>query len=567
MKLNEDTSRLRKSLEVLRDWTWDDDWYSSLSFDMALNSNFELWATERIEQGKNLIANNQGLASFILKLRDETISELEKAVEYSDVTQRWYFMRSAYAKYGFVETVVEASKVSDSVIARLEKDLGDDYLLTLTQIDRVEPSVLTSFDNLDAHISADILLLKSVQDYLVLKHWQDSQNQFHNDVIFPHFKAARIAFESFWVEQYTKLGSFSARDGLAIQLLLNEKLVPVSLLSSLCLIGLGEKLTRVFGGKAIGLAKLIALQKPVPLTFCIPVNVEISENLFTKLPNQENWAVRSSATVEDGTNQSFAGMFESVLNVEHAQLVQATKQVIDSVNSARTKAYVEKFKTEQPKMAVVIQQFNEPDFAGVWMGNSLASGTLEWVSGNGEKLVSGKVRPESETWPSQEQGITPSKESEPVGKRCLDLQAKLAVPADLEWCIVNGSLIWLQFRPVTSSVAVSPKPTSALQEDELRGTAASPGKVTGTAIVLEDPKESIWKANSILVTEYTDPDWVPIMISAAAIVTEQGGMLCHTAIIARELGIPCIVGVQGALQISDQSSIEVDGSKGIVRKA
>ncbi|MCD6487830.1 MAG: phosphoenolpyruvate synthase [Desulfurococcales archaeon] len=102
----------------------------------------------------------------------------------------------------------------------------------------------------------------------------------------------------------------------------------------------------------------------------------------------------------------------------------------------------------------------------------------------------------------------------------------------------------------------------------VRGLPASPGIGAGVAKVLFDPhsKEAQeFKEGEVLVTKMTDPDWVPLMKKASAIVTDEGGMTSHAAIVSRELGIPCIVGTGNATKaIPHGTEVTVDGSRGIV---
>ena len=98
------------------------------------------------------------------------------------------------------------------------------------------------------------------------------------------------------------------------------------------------------------------------------------------------------------------------------------------------------------------------------------------------------------------------------------------------------------------------------------GDAISPGVVVGTAKVLGSPYEKPVERGEILVTRATEPSWTPIFINAAGVVLEIGGPLQHGAIIAREYGIPCVSGVEGATrEIFDGDELEVDGSNGLVR--
>jgi len=101
----------------------------------------------------------------------------------------------------------------------------------------------------------------------------------------------------------------------------------------------------------------------------------------------------------------------------------------------------------------------------------------------------------------------------------------------------------------------------------LTGTSACGGRVTGRATVLSDVTEAARLARGdVLVTRQTDPGWGPVFFLVAGLVIERGGMLSHGAIIAREFGIPCVVGVRDATrQIPDGVTVAVDGDNGRVR--
>jgi phosphohistidine swiveling domain-containing protein len=102
---------------------------------------------------------------------------------------------------------------------------------------------------------------------------------------------------------------------------------------------------------------------------------------------------------------------------------------------------------------------------------------------------------------------------------------------------------------------------------ERQGTGCSAGRITATARVVRDPRSQGLQRGEILVARHTDPGWIAIFSNAAAIVVERGSLLSHSAIVARELGIPCVVGLKGAMDwIEDGQTIEVDGATGQVRK-
>jgi pyruvate,water dikinase len=156
-------------------------------------------------------------------------------------------------------------------------------------------------------------------------------------------------------------------------------------------------------------------------------------------------------------------------------------------------------------------------------------------------------------------------------------------PMDVEWCADDRSLYIVQARPVTtipsgdegkpagspaqSNAALSgASPSSAQPEEIVRGFGASPGIAGGTARLLRTSQEmERLKAGEILVTTMTTPDMVPAMAQAAGIVTDEGGITCHAAIVSRELGVPCVVGTRTATKsIRDGETVSVDGKAGVV---
>jgi phosphohistidine swiveling domain-containing protein len=119
-------------------------------------------------------------------------------------------------------------------------------------------------------------------------------------------------------------------------------------------------------------------------------------------------------------------------------------------------------------------------------------------------------------------------------------------------------------------IAAIPNSGISTSTNVIRGTIASKGKgnkkIQGTVRVLIDPSKDEFKAGEILVTSMTRPEFVPIMKSAAAIITDEGGIACHAAIVSRELGIACIIGTKFATQIlKDGDLVEVDADNGVVR--
>jgi len=102
----------------------------------------------------------------------------------------------------------------------------------------------------------------------------------------------------------------------------------------------------------------------------------------------------------------------------------------------------------------------------------------------------------------------------------------------------------------------------------LTGTGCCPGVGRGVAKVIRDPSSDLAVKGHVLVASTTDPGWIFLMVSAAALVVERGNPLSHTAIIGRELGLPTVVGVAGATSLlRDGEVLEVDGARGTVRRA
>lgn len=104
--------------------------------------------------------------------------------------------------------------------------------------------------------------------------------------------------------------------------------------------------------------------------------------------------------------------------------------------------------------------------------------------------------------------------------------------------------------------------------DVLQGTCACPGKAKGKVKIINLPEEMAkMEKGDIMVSHTTFPALVPAMKKAAAIITEDGGITCHAAIVSREMQIPCLVGIKIALQVlKDGDKVEVDAEKGIVKK-
>ncbi|ALG08578.1 PEP-utilizing enzyme [Kibdelosporangium phytohabitans] len=335
--------------------------------------------------------------------------------------------------------------------------------------------------------------------------------------------------------------------------------------------GLGDGDRPSMGGKAVGLSALVRAGARIPETWLLPVGAHLGDRELAALASAAHrWAVRSSASVEDGTALSYAGMFASELDVPVADLAGAVARVQSSAGSDRVASYRERFgiRDSEVRMAVLLQPFEAPVCSGVWLGRSHGEGRLEWVRGRGDALVSGVVTPEWEEW-TLDGGSSPrplAYEGTAVGVACLELQRDLGVPADLEFAVLESGLVWLQFRPMTTSLAAPTRRSTVESSAVVHGTPASPGTASGPALLVRDVADPAWKPGTVLLTEETDPDWVPLMAEAAALVTAEGGMLCHAAIVARELGVPCVTGVgsQALTRLGSGSALAVDGTAGKV---
>jgi pyruvate,water dikinase len=122
-------------------------------------------------------------------------------------------------------------------------------------------------------------------------------------------------------------------------------------------------------------------------------------------------------------------------------------------------------------------------------------------------------------------------------------------------------------RAIVKMFGAGAPPASEVPSDELRGSAGSPGVVRGTARIVRSPSDADrLQAGDVLVAEFTAPPWTPLFATASAVVTDAGGILSHCAVVAREYGIPAVVGTGIATAaIRDGQQIEVDGNAGLVR--
>ncbi|HEY5014492.1 MAG TPA: phosphoenolpyruvate synthase, partial [Acidimicrobiia bacterium] len=152
------------------------------------------------------------------------------------------------------------------------------------------------------------------------------------------------------------------------------------------------------------------------------------------------------------------------------------------------------------------------------------------------------------------------------------IEAHYGSPQDVEWAIAGGAFFIVQSRPITTletdAVVSSPEPAASLTAGEVivRGLGAAPGRGSGRVRQLRSPAEGdAFATGDVLVAPMTNPDWVPILRRASALVTDSGGMTCHAAIVSRELRVPCVVGARRATELLRTGEmVTVDGTKGVV---
>ncbi len=158
---------------------------------------------------------------------------------------------------------------------------------------------------------------------------------------------------------------------------------------------------------------------------------------------------------------------------------------------------------------------------------------------------------------------------EQVAEAARQAEAVCGLPVDIEWAIADGVLWLLQARPITAIADPRESLEVSTEDVVVHGVGASSGRVTGTVRVVRDVDGfGAVKPGDVLVCRTTDPAWTPLFGIAAAVVTETGGALSHAAIVARELGIPAVVGAADAMtHLADTQWVAVDGGTGTVASA
>ncbi len=350
-------------------------------------------------------------------------------------------------------------------------------------------------------------------------------------------------------------------------------------------------------------------QKIIQGNFPVQFEEVIRQNyaeLVETYGNNASFAVRSSATAEDLPDASFAGQQETILNVAGIESILANiKLVFSSLYNDRAISYrVHKgFSHTETALSVGVQLMVRSDLAssGVMFTMDTESGFNGVVFitasyGLGEMVVQGAVNPDEyyvsknalennkysiirrhlgsklqkmefapqgsnklvqtlDTGVERYQFCLEDKDVEQLAKYACAIEKHYGRPMDIEWGKdgIDGQLYILQARPETVKSQVKIEEKFILKGNSnilAKGRAIGQKIGTGTIKILRDASEmDKIQAGDILVADMTDPNWEPIMKRAAAIVTNRGGRTCHAAIIARELGVPAVVGCGNATEV------------------
>jgi len=345
--------------------------------------------------------------------------------------------------------------------------------------------------------------------------------------------------------------------------------------------------------------------------------IEAYEKLCEEYGDNTDVAVRSSATAEDLPDASFAGQHESYLNIKgNGDVLEAVKSCYASLFTDRAITYRRDKGFEQLSvyLSAVVQKMVRSDIASSGIMFTLDTDTgfdkvvlINSVWGIGELIVKGRITPDkffifkpTEAIINKEMGrkdrkmiyresggvkeINTSKEEEnnysitdeealTLAKWGCIIEEHYQLPQDIEWAKDGntGELFIVQSRPETVH-SLKDKEKRTYEEYTVDSTAKpiltgiSIGDKVGKGVVrvITDVKKmKDFKRGEILVTKMTDPDWNSILTMSSAVITDEGGKTCHSAIISRELGIPCIVGTKYATQrLKTGDMVTVDCSSG-----
>jgi phosphoenolpyruvate synthase/pyruvate phosphate dikinase len=308
--------------------------------------------------------------------------------------------------------------------------------------------------------------------------------------------------------------------------------------------------------------------------------------------------VRSSALVEDRFGSSFAGQFESFLGIEsEADFITAIRSCWGALWATRALRYMATHDIDpaDTAMGVLVQPLVAARASGGGLSES-AEGhmILSATWGLGSAIAQGEVTPDRYELSSDGAllSITPGRKDHQVGcihtqavpaalvtEPCLTesqalelgallrrVQELMGMPVEIEWAMDDSGFQLLQARPLHTEVATTPDAVW-LHRPRLNGHAAGVGWGEGRACVIQCECElSRVAPGDILVTRVAGPALSHILTRVAGVVAERGGSTSHMASLARERGIPMVLGVQDAtLRIPDGSTVAVDGVAGVVR--
>ncbi|MBD3247433.1 phosphoenolpyruvate synthase, partial [Candidatus Pacearchaeota archaeon] len=322
-------------------------------------------------------------------------------------------------------------------------------------------------------------------------------------------------------------------------------------------------------------------------------------------------AVRSSATTEDLADASFAGQQDTYLNIKgNNPLLDSIKKCFASLFTPRATYYRYKkgFKHSESSLAVIVQKMVDANKSGVIFSKDPSfkneNVIIEAVWGLGEGIVSGRVTPDKYivtedmgikdtkvankklaitrdssgdksivklTESKAKQQVLKNHEIKKLAEIALDLEKHYQKPQDIEFAIENSEIFVVQTRPITTMakrITEGEERKKIEGEVILEGLAASPGIASGKVKVIEDLKDlDKIRKGDILVTTMTNPDMVVTMQKSAGIITDEGGLTAHAAIVSREMGIPCIVGTDNATtKLKENEVITMDGYDGKIYK-
>ncbi len=303
----------------------------------------------------------------------------------------------------------------------------------------------------------------------------------------------------------------------------------------------------------------------------IPEKIKEEISIFVFSLNQP-FAVRSSSTAEDSENLSFAGLFNSYLDITSKGLGKKIKEVYASLFNERAieYAYRNEIDLRDIKMGIIVQEMVKGDKFGVgfyFKENNEDMFIIESITGEPTGVTSGRQIPDAYVIRKEEISKYPRKINinslfDFEIQEVVSLMKKLKegiFPLDIEFAFENSKLLLLQARPLTRKI---PIPRG---KHLLHGLPASPGEVCGRAIMWDKEKTSNLEKGKdrILIAEEIEIEDVESIKDFGGVILEVSGVTAHAAILSRELGIPCIVGVDEITKIvKPGEKLYIDGDIG-----